>query len=388
MHLDQVTPADRIALESLAQAANAAAADSLARLLGEPVEPASTTLRLNTLGQAVTMVGELPQHANIIYLRVSGDVSGQMVLVLPSTTAILIARLLLSDERSWLLDAERRDGVLAEVGNIVLTSFVNRIADTCGLRIEPTTPLIASEPPAAVLEGPLAAAAADGDLVVSFESGMVIGSGIGSAMRAPFHLLFLPTPGSLSQMLHHAAESDATPRQIPVRMGELVVTRRTSDSLIANALGSCIGLALVDRLNRVAAMAHVMLPASPQQQHTRIAGIPTLAARYADTALPALLAAFEQAGGRRLGASAYLVGGAQMFRGELADTMDVGRRNIAAIQSAARAHNLHVAGHDLGGSASRSLEVEMQTGAVWVRIDSGLPIRLDLRSASAPGEAA
>lgn len=385
MHLDQASDSDRSAIESLAHAATDAAASALSRLLQEPVEVGSTRLRFDRLSDAVEMVASLPHHASVVYLQVRGGISGQMMLVLPSTTAIMVTRLLVADDRSWLLNAQRRDEVLAEVGNIVLSAFSNSIADACNMEIDPTTPLVATDDASAVLEGPIASAAGDGDLVVSFETGMVIGSGIGTAMRAPFQLIFLPTPGSLSKILHEldAREDTATVTRLPVRMGELVVSRRPGDVLVATALGSCIGVALVDRLRGVSAMAHIMLPESPAAHSTRPAAAKSYAPRFADTAIPALVEALEHAGGRRLGAMVYIAGGAQMFRGELATTMDVGNRNIIAVKRAIERERLVLSGDCLGGNASRCMEVEIEGNAVWVRVDGGLPSRLDHDSAFA-----
>ena len=45
-------------------------------------------------------------------------------------------------------------------------------------------------------------------------------------------------------------------------MGEIEVSKRAGDELVARGLGSCIGLALIDREAGVAGMAHVVLPES------------------------------------------------------------------------------------------------------------------------------
>ena len=47
-----------------------------------------------------------------------------------------------------------------------------------------------------------------------------------------------------------------------VRMGEMVVSADPADELVALGLGSCIGLAIVDRPARVAGLAHIVLPES------------------------------------------------------------------------------------------------------------------------------
>ena len=50
-----------------------------------------------------------------------------------------------------------------------------------------------------------------------------------------------------------------------VRMGELAVSSAAGDVLVSLGLGSCIGLALVDRKMGIAGLAHVVLPDSAGQ---------------------------------------------------------------------------------------------------------------------------
>src|SRR5690242_20439678 len=95
-----------------------------------------------------------------------------------------------------------------------------------------------------------------------------------------------------------------------VRMGEIVVSRRAGDELVARGLGSCIGLALIDRLSGVAGMAHIVLPES--QGDDREPG------KFADLAVPTLIARMQGAGAVRRRLDAVLAGGARMFElGEL-----------------------------------------------------------------------
>ena len=91
-------------------------------------------------------------------------------------------------------------------------------------------------------------------------------------------------------------------------MGELAVSAVAGDVLVSLGLGSCIGLALLDRRVGVAGLAHVVLPAS---RRARDAASPC---KFADTAVPELV---DRARARSARAApvleAVLVGGASMF---------------------------------------------------------------------------
>ena len=88
---------------------------------------------------------------------------------------------------------------------------------------------------------------------------------------------------------------------------------------------------LVDRIRRVAGLAHVMLP---QARAGQADGLPAATrGKYADLAVPALIDAMLAAGARRLGLQVALVGGAKMF-GAGSGSLDVGARNEAAVRDA------------------------------------------------------
>ena len=107
-------------------------------------------------------------------------------------------------------------------------------------------------------------------------------------------------------------------------MGELAASAVAGDVLVSLGLGSCIGLALVDRRLGVAGLAHVVLPASGG--HASPASY-----KFADRAVPELIDRVVAAGGRRPMLDAVLVGGASMFAVS-SSTLEVGQRNEAAVR--------------------------------------------------------
>jgi len=92
-----------------------------------------------------------------------------------------------------------------------------------------------------------------------------------------------------------------------VRMGEASASNTPSDVLACIGLGSCIGLALVDRQRGVAALAHIMLPESSQPD-------PPQPHKFADLSVPALIDLAQAHGALRTRLEAALVGGAAMFQ--------------------------------------------------------------------------
>jgi chemotaxis protein CheD len=143
-----------------------------------------------------------------------------------------------------------------------------------------------------------------------------------------------------------------------VRMGEMVVSATPSDELIALGLGSCIGLAVVDRAAGVAGLAHVVLPESH--------GDNTQPGKFADTAVPALLARLRREGAIDRRMEVVLVGGARMF--EMSGSLDIGGRNEQAVRTALSAARLTPKVTQTGGNQGRTIKVMVGEGSVSVRV--------------------
>jgi chemotaxis protein CheD len=149
-----------------------------------------------------------------------------------------------------------------------------------------------------------------------------------------------------------------------VRMGDWAVSADPDDTLLTIGLGSCIGLVMVDRIRRVAGLAHVMLPeARPGQA----AELPAEArGKFADLAVDALLGAVLGAGARKLGLEAAVVGGAHMFSFGAAQ-LDVGARNDATVRANLAKARIPIRGEATGGNKGRTVRVDVGQGRVVVR---------------------
>ena len=167
-----------------------------------------------------------------------------------------------------------------------------------------------------------------------------------------------------------------------VRMGELVVSRTSSDEIVAIGLGSCIGLALIDRTAKVAGLAHIVLPDSQ--------GMAGPAAKFADRAVPELVAEMQKAGASKSRIEAALVGGARMFA--LGSGLDIGARNEAAVRTALGQLRVRIHATATGGNRGRTVRVGVGEGTVNVQEAGGERMTLlgagasmRARSLGAPG---
>src|SRR5579884_2166646 len=142
------------------------------------------------------------------------------------------------------------------------------------------------------------------------------------------------------------------------RMGEMVVSSDPDEELVALGLGSCIGLAIIDRPAGVAGLAHIVLPESndPGRQ----------VGKFADTAVPALIARMRRAGAFERRFETAIVGGARMF--EVSGGLDIGARNEAAVRAALSEARIPVTVAHTGGCCGRTLKIAMSELQVIVRV--------------------
>lgn len=148
--------------------------------------------------------------------------------------------------------------------------------------------------------------------------------------------------------------------RIVVRVSELIVTDAPA-TLVAVALGSCVGVALHDPVTKIGGLAHVLLPS---QTMGRVAGQP---GRYAQTAVPALIERMIARGARAPSIVARLVGGASMFVSLTPPgTIQMGDRNVVAAREALHRHGIRLVGEAVGGDFGRTAEFDLTTGKVSV----------------------
>lgn len=129
------------------------------------------------------------------------------------------------------------------------------------------------------------------------------------------------------------------------------------DVLVTLGLGSCVAIMLHDADARVGGMAHVLLP-EPALSRDR-----GNVAKFASTAVPALLEELAGRGARRSRLRARLAGGAAMFQALMVPgSLNMGARNVNAAREALRAAGIPLVGEDVGGDYGRSVRFQVGEG--------------------------
>lgn len=144
-------------------------------------------------------------------------------------------------------------------------------------------------------------------------------------------------------------------------MGEIAVSSVATEELLALGLGSCIGLAIVDRMAGVAGLAHIVLPDSGPLDEPP--------GKFADLAVPELISQLRAQGAVPRRFEAVLAGGACMFN--LGSELDIGARNECAVRGELERARVAIRASATGGNRGRTVRVAVSDGAVTVREAGG-----------------
>ena len=148
---------------------------------------------------------------------------------------------------------------------------------------------------------------------------------------------------------------------IKVGMADLKVAK-APQILTTLGLGSCVGIALYDKANKVAGLAHIMLPDSTQIKNN------ANKAKFADTAMQVLIQELEKSGANINRLTSKIAGGAQMFSIDTqSDMMKIGARNVQATKALLNSYKIPLLAEDTGGNFGRTIEIYPDTGALLVK---------------------
>lgn len=145
---------------------------------------------------------------------------------------------------------------------------------------------------------------------------------------------------------------------------------KVPDRLITIGLGSCIGIAILDKKNGIGGLAHIMLPCSSNFNNV------SNPIKFADLAIPILIDEMVKLGANVRELKAKIAGGASMFN--FADSkvnMDIGARNASAVKEALKNKRIPIISEDTGGTKGRTITFDTLTGDLHIKtVGEGIKI--------------
>jgi len=146
-----------------------------------------------------------------------------------------------------------------------------------------------------------------------------------------------------------------------VGIGEYAVSNNKNDIIKTFALGSCVAVTVYSMIKNVAGMVHIALP-SPNSSN-----IDNNTCYYATTAVPFLINKIcYEFGCLKDELEIEVFGGAKSVREN--DIFKIGQRNVETVKRILNELKLNYTATEIGGTFSRTLEMDVATGKVKVAL--------------------
>jgi chemotaxis protein CheC len=147
------------------------AAKGFSQMVGLELSVDNPEVKTVPLNDIPMLLGGPENDAVGIYLKIEGDIGGQIMLILPLARAMSICDMLLEepDGTTQELGSMERSA-LAEVGNLTGTFFLNAIAESTGLELRPTPPAVMVDMIGAILSVVIATMNEVNDNVLMFQA--------------------------------------------------------------------------------------------------------------------------------------------------------------------------------------------------------------------------
>ena len=173
------------------------AATALSGMLGSPVHITLPEVRIMGYNEAIDWIGGPEAVTAGVLVGMGGQMSGVMLSVqqLEFINLVLDAMLGVQISDYGELD-EMHQSTLIEVGNILISTFINALSGLSGIAVNLTVPAFAVDMQGAILAVPMAMYGGTSDYLMTIGGNFVCGG-----KQVPCHLLLSPDVRSLNFLL-------------------------------------------------------------------------------------------------------------------------------------------------------------------------------------------
>lgn len=150
---------------------------------------------------------------------------------------------------------------------------------------------------------------------------------------------------------------------LSIGIGEMCVSSRPDDEIVALGLGSCVAIVLYDQCTTTVGAIHAMLPTRKGLRDSD----GERPGRYVDEGLEKLFEMMRVRAGHGTRLACALVGGAAMFEFTGPSTLDIGKNNVKMSHELLKHFGIPILASDIGGNQGRSVMVAVGGAVVHVR---------------------
>ena len=194
---DELTALEIDTLREVGSIGTGNAATSLSQMLGCEVRITLPEVRIMGYNEAIDWIGGPEAITAGVLVGISREVNGIMLSVQPLEFVNLIIRHMLDKELASYEELEELEmSALVEIGNIMISTFINALSGLAGIKVELSVPSMAVDMQGAILAVPMAEYGGQTDYLMTIGSNFMIDN-----REVPCRLLLSPDVRSLNYLL-------------------------------------------------------------------------------------------------------------------------------------------------------------------------------------------
>ena len=194
---DQLSSLELDTLKEIGSIGTGNAATSLSALIGMPVRIQTPEVRIMGYKEAIEWIGGPEEITAGVLVGMDGQISGIMLSVQQLEFVNLVLETMLGKTvKDYMELQELESSALTEVGNIMISTFINALSGLAGIDIELTVPAFTVDMQGAIMAVPMAEYGGQSDYIMT-----IGGDFICNGKKIPCRLLLSPDIRSLNFLL-------------------------------------------------------------------------------------------------------------------------------------------------------------------------------------------
>ena len=201
---DQLTSLEIDTLREIGSIGTGNAATALSQMMSREVRITLPEVRIMGYNEAIEWIGGPEEVTAGVLVKMSGDVGGIMLSVQKLELVNVVLRAMLGESiKSYEHLTELEQSALVEIGNIMISTFINALSGLADLNIKLTVPAFAVDMQGAILAVPMAEYGGMSDYLMAIGGNFVCEGKV-----VPCHVILSPDLRSLDFLLRKLGVSD------------------------------------------------------------------------------------------------------------------------------------------------------------------------------------
>lgn len=201
---DELTSMELDTLREIGSMGTGNAATALSEMLGREVRITLPEVRIMGYNEAIEWIGGPEEITAGVLVKMGGQINGIMLSVQQIDFVNLVLESILKERiKDYSELGEMESSALVEVGNIMISTFINALSGLSGVDVSLTVPAFTVDMQGAILAVPMAEYGGQSDYIMTIGGNFVCDN-----KQVPCRLLMSPDLRSLNGLLRKLGVSD------------------------------------------------------------------------------------------------------------------------------------------------------------------------------------